>query len=99
MHLGALAEEADQPYKIELIKDKIKRFPTLMYYLENNNDIAKNTLFTISGVDQNVFNGIIQELSKNNMVRLTRDNVYCNPKLIIGLKKAREALESESVTA
>ena len=84
---------------IELIKDKIKRFPTLMYYLENNNDIAKNTLYTISGVDQNVFNGIIQDLSKNNMVRLTRDNVYCNPKLIIGLKKAREALESESVTA
>ena len=83
---------------VELIKDKIKRFPTLMYYLENNNDIAKNTLFTISGVDQNVFNGIIQELSKNNMVRLTRDNVYCNPKLIMGLKKAREALASEAAS-
>ena len=66
-----------------------------MEYLENNNNIAKNTLFTISGAELTVFNGIIQELSKNHFITLTKDKVYCNPKLIIGIKKARDALKSE----
>ena len=83
---------------INFIKDKIKRFPALMEYLENNNNIAKNTLYTISGVDQTIFNGVIQELSKNHLITLTRDKVYCNPKLIIGIKKAKEALISEGVS-
>ena len=82
---------------IEIIKEKIKRFPTMMMYLENNNNIAKNTLFTISGTDQVVFNSVIQDLSKHNMIQLTRDNIYCNPKFVVGLKKAREALASEGV--
>jgi hypothetical protein len=82
---------------IEIIKEKIKRFPTMMIYLENNNNIAKNTLFTISGTDQVVFNSVIQDLSKHNMIQLTRDNIYCNPKFVVGLKKAREALASEGV--
>jgi hypothetical protein len=80
---------------IAFIEDYLKRYPTLMHYLENNNDIAKNTLYTISGVDQNIFNSIVQGLSKNNMVRLTRDNVYCNPKLIVGIKKAKDAMAVE----
>lgn len=80
---------------VNFLKDKLKRFPTLMEYLENNNNIAKNTLFTISGAELTVFNGIIQELSKNHFITLTKDKVYCNPKLIIGIKKARDALKSE----
>ena len=79
------------------IKDLIKRFPALMEYLENNNNIAKNTLFTISGADQTVFNSIIQNLSKNHLVSLTRDKIYCNPKIVIGIKKAKEALASEGL--
>ena len=66
-----------------------------MNYLENNNNIAKNTLFTISGADQTVFNGVIQELSRNHLITLTRDKIYCNPKLVIGIKKAKEAFASE----
>ena len=80
---------------ILFIKDKITRFPSLMSYLENNNNIAKNTLFTISGTDVAVFNGVIQELSRNHLISLTKDKIYCNPKLIIGIKKAREAIASE----
>ena len=52
-----------------------------MDYLENNNNIAKNTLYTISGVDQTIFNGLIQELSREHLITLTRDKVFCNPKL------------------
>lgn len=80
---------------VNFLKDKLKRFPTLMEYLENNNNIAKNTLFTISGAELTVFNGIVQELSKNHFITLTKDKVYCNPKLIIGIKKARDAIKSE----
>lgn len=80
---------------INFIKEKIKRFPALMDYLENNNNIAKGTLYTISGVDLTIFNGVIQELSRNHLITLTRDKIYCNPKLIIGIKKAKEALLSE----
>ena len=83
---------------INFIKEKIKRFPALMDYLENNNNIAKNTLYTISGVDLSIFNGVIQELSKEHLITLTKDKIYCNPKLIIGIKKAREALASEGVS-
>ena len=83
---------------INFIKEKIKRFPSLMDYLENNNNIAKNTLYTISGVDQTIFNGLIQELSREHLITLTRDKVFCNPKLIIGIKKAKEALASEGVS-
>ena len=83
---------------INFIKEKLKRFPALMEYLENNNNIAKNTLYTISGVDQTIFNGVIQELSKNHLITLTKDKIYCNPKLIIGIKKAKAALSSEGVS-
>jgi len=80
---------------VVFIKEKITRFPAIMNYLENNNNIAKNTLYTISGVDQTIFNTVIQELSQNHLITLTRDKIYCNPKLIIGIKKAKEALASE----
>ena len=82
---------------INFIKEKIKRFPSLMDYLENNNNIAKNTLYTISGVDQTIFNGVMQELSREHLISLQRDKIYCNPKLIIGIKKAKEALASEGI--
>lgn len=83
---------------INFIKEKITRFPALMKYLENNNNIAKNTLYTISGVDQGIFNNVIQELSTNHLIALTKDKIYCNPKLIIGIKKAKEALISEGIS-
>ena len=84
---------------VMFIKEKIKRFPSLMTYLENNNNIAKNTLYTISGVDQTIFNGVIQELTTHHLITITKDKIYCNPKLIIGIKKARDALASEGISA
>lgn len=80
---------------IKFIEEKLQRYPSLIEYLENNNNVAKNTLFTVSGVDQTIFNSVIQELSKNHLVTLTRDKIYCNPKLVVGIKKAKEALASE----
>lgn len=83
---------------VEKIKNWITRFPSMMAYLENNDDIAKNTLLTISGTDVTVFNGILQEMSKEHMVKLTRDKIFCNPKLVIGIKTARDALASEGIS-
>lgn len=80
---------------VNFIKEKLTRFPSVMNYLENNNNIAKNTLYTISGVDVTIFNTLIQELSREHLITLTRDKVICNPKLIIGMKMAKKALISE----
>ena len=74
---------------IELIKDFLNRYPSAIEYLENNNNIAKNTLFTISGLDNIAFNEFVQRLSKNSFVTLTRDKVYPTPKLLTAIKKAR----------
>lgn len=84
---------------INFIKDKLKRFPAVMDYLENNGEVAKNTLYTISGTELQVFNSVIQDLSRNHFISLTRDKIFCNPKLIIGIKRARLALASESGTS
>jgi hypothetical protein len=80
---------------INSIKETLIRFPSLMTYLENNNNIAKNTLYTISGLDIQLFNTLIQKLTNEHLITLSRDKIYCNPKLIIGIKKAREMLSSE----
>lgn len=80
---------------VNLIKSFIIRFPALMDYLENNNNIAKNTLYTISGADQLVFNSVIQQMSNAHLIALTKDKIYCNPKLIVGIKRAKAMLVSE----
>ena len=72
---------------IETIKEMLSRFPTMMNYLENNNNIAKNTLSTISGLDVMTFNTVIQRLSKDSFITLTRDKVYPTPKLLVAIKK------------
>lgn len=74
---------------IENIKDLLTRYPSTIEYLENNNNIAKNTLFTISGLDNITFNELVQRLSKSSFVTLTRDKIYPTPKLLTAIKKAR----------
>lgn len=80
---------------VELIKNWLTRFPSMMTYLENNDDIAKNTLLTVSGADATIFSSLLQEMTKEHMIKLTRDKVFCNPKLVVGIKKARDMLQAE----
>lgn len=74
---------------VELIKEMLIRYPNLLGYLENNNNVAKNTLMTVSGLDLDVFGSAIQKLSQNSFVTLTRDRIYPTPKLLTAIKKAR----------
>jgi hypothetical protein len=67
-----------------------------MNYLENNNNIAKNTLATVSGLDVMTFNTVIQKLSKDSFITLTRDKIYPTPKLLVAIKKV--ASEKYKVT-
>lgn len=74
---------------VETIKEALVRYPSLMAYLEINNNVAKNTLLTVSGLDLDAFSNAIQNLAQNSFVELTRDKVYPTPKFLIALKKAR----------
>lgn len=86
-------EERKQLYcslaDVETVRELLSRYPSMMAYLENNNNIAKNTLMTVSGLDGMVFNEAVQKLSKDSFVTLTRDKIYPTPKLLIAIKKAR----------
>lgn len=81
---------------IECVKEMCVRFPSMMNYLENNNNIAKNTLLTISGLDISIFNETVQKLSKGYFITLTKNNIYPTPKLLIAIKKAKETLPVKS---
>ena len=74
---------------ITIVREMLTRYPSMMTYLENNNNVSKNTLYTISGLDISVFNEAMQKLSKESFITLTRDKVFPTPKLLIAIKKAR----------
>jgi DNA primase len=75
------------------IKDLKVRFPAVIQYLENNSSITKSTLFTISGVDTTVFNDVMQNLSKDYFIELSRDKIYPTPKLLMTFRKLNELRE------
>ena len=77
---------------INEITELYTRFPSLLTYLENNNNVAKNTLITVSGLDGLVFNEAIQRLSKNYFVTMTRDKIYPTPKYLMAMKKLRQSI-------
>lgn len=72
---------------LSTIKELCSRFPNTMRYLENNNNIAKNTLITISGLDNMAFSSLMQQLTMNSFVTLTRDKIYPTPKFLTAMKK------------
>lgn len=75
---------------IEKVREMLSRFPTLMSYIEKNNNIAKNTLATISGLDTLVFNEAIQQLAKQSFITMTQYKIFPTPKLLIAIKKVRD---------
>ena len=83
---------------INIISEMVVRFPSMMRYLENNSNVAKNTLLTISGLDTMNFSAAIQRLSQNSFVTLTRDKVCPTPKLLIALKKVQEGIKKDTST-
>lgn len=74
---------------IETAREMYTRYPSLIQYLENNNNIAKNTLLTISGLDINVFNEAIKRLAQGAFITMTQYKIFPTPKLLIAVKKAR----------
>ena len=81
---------------VETAIELLKRYPTMIDYMENNNNIAKNTLMTVSGLDNMLFNEAVQTLSKNHFITMTRDRIYPTPKMLIALKKAKSSPASYS---
>ena len=79
---------------IKIVEELVSRFPAMLTYLENHNNVAKNTLFTISGLDQLIFNEAVQKMSKASLISITRDKIFPTPKLLIALKKARVLKET-----
>ena len=58
----------------------------MLAYLENNNNIAKNTLQTVSGLEFNIFNEAVQRLSKNGLITFQDEA----PALVAHLLKPNE---------
>jgi hypothetical protein len=79
---------------IKTIEELLTRYPSMLGYLENHNNVAKNTLFTVSGLDQLVFNEAVQKLSKESFINITRDKIFPTPKFLIALKKVRALKET-----
>ena len=75
----------------EIAKEMYSRYPTMLSYLENNNNVAKNTLATVSGLDNMIFNEAIQRLAKSSFITMTQFKIFPTPKLLIAMKKVREA--------
>ena len=80
---------------ILLIKELLNKYPSVMQYLENNTSSSKNTLFTISGLDQIAFNDVLKHLSSDYFIEMSREKILPTPKLLMTLRKVRE-LERES---
>ena len=63
------------------------KYPNMIHYLQVNDNVSKNTLLTVSGLDNITFGQIIQNMTNNSLITLTRDKVFPTPKLLIALKK------------
>lgn len=72
---------------LNIIKELVIRHPTAMRYLSNNGAVAKNSLKTISGLDELNFNNLLQTLTKENFITMTRDKIYPTPKFLTAVKK------------
>jgi 5S rRNA maturation endonuclease (ribonuclease M5) len=72
---------------IELAREFNSRYPTMMAYLEKNNNVAKNTLATIAGLDQTIFNDALKQLAKHSFVTMTQFKIFPTPKLLIAMKR------------
>ena len=80
---------------IELAREFNSRYPTMMAYLEKNNNVAKNTLATISGLDQAIFNDALKQLAKYSFITMTQFKIFPTPKLLIAMKRLSD-LKTES---
>lgn len=72
---------------LKTIEELVIRHPSAMHYLENNGTVAKNSLMTISGLDQLNFNGLLQTLNKENFITMSKDKIYPTPKFLTAIKK------------
>lgn len=72
---------------IEFAREYNSRYPTMMTYLEKNSNVAKNTLATIAGLDQSIFNDALKQLAKHSFVTMTQFKIFPTPKLLIAMKK------------
>lgn len=81
---------------IEKAREMFLRYPTMMSYLEKNNNIAKNTLATISGLDPAIFNEAVQQLAKHSFINMTQYKIFPTPKLLIAMKKVHDMINNNT---
>lgn len=72
---------------LELAREFNSRYPTMMGYLEKNANVAKNTLATVAGLDQSIFNDALKQLAKHSFVTMTQFKIFPTPKLLIAMKR------------
>lgn len=80
---------------LEIAREFNSRYPTLMGYLEKNANVAKNTLATVAGLDQSIFNDALKQLAKHSFVTMTQFKIFPTPKLLIAMKKLSD-MKSEA---
>lgn len=81
---------------LELAREFNSRYPTLMAYLEKNNNVAKNTLATVAGLDTTIFNDALKQLAKHSFITMTQFKIFPTPKLLIAMKKLSDFKISEA---
>ena len=80
---------------LEIAREFNSRYPTMMGYLEKNANVAKNTLATVAGLDQSIFNDALKQLAKHSFVTMTQFKIFPTPKLLIAMKKLSD-MKSEA---
>ena len=77
---------------IDTITELYSRYPVILKYLENNNNVAKNTLMTVAGIDALLFNDVMQRLNTDYFITMTRDKINATPKFYTAMKKLRSTV-------
>lgn len=72
---------------LKTIEELVSRHPIAMRYLSINGSVAKNSLKTISGLDELNFNNLLQALTSENFITMTRDKICPTPKFLTAIKK------------
>lgn len=77
-----------------LVKELLTRYPSVIEYLERHNNIAKNTLHTVSGMELIAFNELLKHLAQQSFITLTQYQVFPTVKLLTALNHIRKSTSS-----
>lgn len=75
---------------VKKISDLRARYPKLVSYLANNNNVSKNTLQSVSALDSLSFGEALSSLTESSLITMTQFKVFPTPKFLIALKRLEE---------